>query len=147
MPEELKPVKKPMAKQVEEESKPSPGPSSSADDSKLWGALAYIGVIIIPFVGILVPLYMIFDKEKRQDKFAVFHAWQSLIITVICFFYYGALAVGVAVLSMLLGPLACIMIPLYAIPLVVILFVAYKAYQGEKFMLPVICDFADKQVK
>ncbi len=71
----------------------------------------------------------------EKDKFVRFHAMQSIItfglLTVVSF---------VPVVGWILSPL--VMIVGFVLWLVLI----FKAYQGEEFKLPVIGDFAQKQM-
>lgn len=113
-----------------------PAPAAGSD-SNLFGALCYI-------IGVLVPLFVLFT-EKKNDKTLVFHAWNSLFFTVAIIIYLIGLSIVGAVLGFVFPPLACIVIPLWFLPFLVLLFLAWKAYQGEKYMLPVIGEMANKQ--
>lgn len=121
------------------EAKPAAGGSS--DDSKLIGALCYI-------IGILVPLFVLLT-DKKSDKFLVFHAWQSLLLSVVFIVLWGGLTAVTFVASFTgIGALiACLFAPLGLVMLLAVLVLAYKAYQGEKYKIPVLGDFAEKQVK
>lgn len=119
----------------------APVSSGAGDDSKLFGALCYI-------IGILVPLFVLFT-EKKNDKFLSFHAWQSLLLTVVwvvLWFGLGAVTVVLSFVTMGFGGLVgCLFLPLALVAFIVIVFLAYKAYMGEKFKLPILGDFAEKQ--
>ena len=97
-------------------------------DSKLWGALCYVFPVL---VGIIVLV-----TDKKNDKFVLFHAYQSL-----------AAGIGLWVLGMIVAVIT-FGIGGLCFPLIWLLFLyfAWKAYQGEKFMLPVVGDFAEKQL-
>lgn len=79
---------------------------------------------------------IVFLLIEKDDKFVRFHAMQSIVI-------FGLLTVLalVPVIGWVLSPL--VMIVGFILWLVLI----YKAYQGEKFMLPVIGPWAEKQVE
>ncbi len=99
-----------------------------SSDSKLWAALCYVFPILL---GIIVML-----TDKKNDKFVLFHAWQSLVGWIglwVVLIIVGFVTFG---LGFLCWPIAWI----------VSLYFAWKAYQGEKFKLPVVGDFAEKQV-
>lgn len=68
----------------------------------------------------------------EKDKFVRFHAMQSIAI-------FGALTVflWIPIIGWLFGPI---------IGLILWLVLMWKAYQGEEFLLPVVGDFAKKQV-
>ncbi|MDD5340765.1 MAG: DUF4870 domain-containing protein [Candidatus ainarchaeum sp.] len=123
---------------AEEKSKAA---ASSNSDSKLFAALGYI-------ITVLVPLFVLFT-EKKNDKLMAFHAWQSLILSVVCFVVFMAATVVILVLTIVSGGLAgilnCLLLPLMLVFLAADLYAAYKAYQGEMYKLPVIGDFSMKQ--
>lgn len=77
---------------------------------------------------------VIFLMEK-EDKFVRFHALQSVI-----FFGLVTLVTMVPVIGWMLSPL----VMLAALVAWVVCLV--KAYQGEKFMLPVVGEFVEKQL-
>ena len=78
---------------------------------------------------------IIFLLLEKDDKFVRFHAMQSIItfgmITLLSF---------IPVIGWMLSPVLMI------IGFVLWLVLIFKAYQGEKFKLPVIGDFAEKQM-
>ncbi len=78
---------------------------------------------------------LVFLLIEKDDKFVRFHAMQSIVT-------FGVLniAVMVPVVGWMLSPL--VMILGFILWLVCML----KAYQGEKFKIPVVGDFAEKQV-
>lgn len=104
------------------------GSSAMSGDSKLWGALCYVFPVL---VGIIVLV-----TDKKNDKFVLFHAYQSL-----------AAGIGLWVLGMIVAVIT-FGIGGLCFPLIWLLFLyfAWKAYKGEKFMLPVVGDFAEKQL-
>ena len=100
------------------------------------------------FLSILVPLFILLT-EKKQNKALAFHAWQALILTVVVIVVFGALGVVSFILSILNGTLGALLSCPMAIVgfalFVFMCFVAYKTYQGEKYMIPVVGAFAEKQ--
>ncbi|MEW6748219.1 MAG: hypothetical protein AB1295_00735 [Candidatus Micrarchaeota archaeon] len=105
-------------------------PSGVSSEAKLWSALNYVFPILM-----LIVVYLMEDKKK--DKFIMFHAWQSTILAIVAW----VVSMIVAVVTFGIGSLC--------MPLIILVFLyfAYKAYQGEKFLLPVVGEFAEKQVK
>ena len=77
---------------------------------------------------------IVFLLLEKDNKFVRFHAMQSIIT-------FGALTLlsFVPVIGWMLSPVLMI------IGFVLWLLLIFKAYQGEKFKLPVIGDFAEKQ--
>jgi uncharacterized membrane protein len=120
---------------------PAKAAATGSGDDNLFGALCYI-------ISVLVPLFVLFT-EKKSNKTLAFHAWQSLMLTVTWFVVFVVFSGVVVVVSLVTsgigGVLSCLYIPLWLAALVTFLFPAYKAYMNEKYLLPVIGDFADKQ--
>ena len=108
-----------------------PSTSSGGLESNVAAALAYLPILAI--VWLLVEPY-------SKDRFVKFHSVQSLGLAVA--------SIGVSiVLGMIpiLGWILLIFLPLGMF--VVWVLCAVKAYQNEKFKLPLIGDFAEKQAE
>ncbi|MEO8408825.1 MAG: DUF4870 domain-containing protein [Oxalobacteraceae bacterium] len=129
-------------------------------DPKVAAALSYIWVIGLIFYFI-----------EKENKFVRFHAMQSIlfgiansvimmvlaiiatILTVV--FTLGAAAASVAtgsggvggLISLLVGLIWLIFWLLAMVFLVGLIFAAVKAYQGQKFKLPIIGNMAEKIVE
>ena len=99
-------------------------------DENLEGVLCYV-------LGFLTGI--VFLILEKKSSFVRFHAMQSTVTFI-----------GIFVLSAVLGfipIIGWILIPvLYLLSLVLWLLLMYKAYVGERFKLPVVGDFAEKQV-
>jgi uncharacterized membrane protein len=104
-------------------------PSSTGLDPNLAGLLCYLLGLITAIV------FLIIEKENR---FVRFHAYQSLGV-------FGALFV----LSLIVGfiPLIGTLISYLLAPVGLILWILLmvKAYQGERFKLPLSGDWAEEQ--
>lgn len=102
-----------------------PGDEVTSDD-RLWSALGYVFSPLIPIILLLME-----DKKKRP--FVRYHAYQSL-----------ALGIAVWILVVLLSfiPVIGCITPLIW---VLMLYFAYKAFQGETFSVPFITDFIKNQ--
>ena len=100
------------------------------------GALAYV-----PFIPAIVFLVL---EPYNKNRFIRFHAFQCLFLT-------GALfAVGIALAIVAMIPfIGLLTIPLHFViwigSIVLAVIMALKAYQGQKYKLPVIGDMAEKQ--
>lgn len=79
---------------------------------------------------------IIFLVVEKNDKFVRFHAMQSVIT-------FGGITIAsfVPIIGWMLAPL--LWVGGFMLWLVLIL----KAYQGEKFKLPIVGDFAEKQLE
>ncbi len=105
------------------------------------GALAY--VTIIPAI-----LFLVMDPYNK-DKFIKFHSFQCLFFAAAMFvlsiamMFVGFILAFVPVVGWILDMLIWLAIGLGS--LILVIFMIYKAYSGEKFMLPVIGKLADEQ--
>jgi uncharacterized membrane protein len=112
------------------ETTPNTEKSSTGLEANLAGALTYV---LGPLTGIL---FLVLDKDS---KFVRFHAMQSTITFVAMF-----------VISLVLGMIPILgwilLLPFQLAVLILWIFLMYKAFNREKFKLPVIGDLAEKQV-
>lgn len=123
---------------------PQPGDTGPKGKTALGGLDANITSALGYPIGVIALIMVVMEK---QNRFARFHAIQSLLLI-------GAWIVIAIVLSVLMGVLAAISEYLvfigFLFPLIwlvwfaLLLFSAYKAYQGEWFKIPVIGDMAEK---
>lgn len=102
---------------------PTPAPEITSDD-KLMAALSYV---FAPLVGIV----MLLMEEKANRPFIKYHAVQSIAVSIVLFILVSVTAAFTFGCSSIL--------------LFVMLWYAYKAYQGEMFTVPVITDFIQGQ--
>lgn len=95
------------------------------EKNKWWAVFAY-------FLGLLSGIIAYF--LKKEDMYVRFHAVQSIILNVV-----------IMVLSTVTFGIGA----LFLAPIIFILwlFLMYKAYKGEKYMLPVIGEYAEKYSK
>ncbi len=111
----------------------SPEPSMS-EDNRLVAALGYA-------IPIIVPLYVLLtDLKKKKDM--KFHAMQSLLFSGA----YIVLSILLSIISiplMFIGVGICIY-PIMLLPYLYILFVAYKVYTGERYVIPEIGKHAEE---
>ena len=107
------------------------GPSSTRLDANLAAALAYLGGFVTGLVLLAV---------EKESRFVRFHAMQSTV------FFLGVLVVSIAVNSILF--LGALLYAFLLFPAVMILWLVlmFKAYSGETYKLPVVGDFAEKQI-
>lgn len=100
-------------------------------DGNIVGALCYLGGILSAILLIMV---------EKNNKFVRFHAIQS-IITFVVIFVLTIVLVAIPIVGWILSPL------IWLSSVITFIFLTYKAYQGEKFKLPMIGDIAEKQVQ
>jgi uncharacterized membrane protein len=107
-----------------EQNNPTPKPTSTKSEGNSKALLAYV------FGWITGLIFLLIEKE---DQFVRFHAAQSLII-------FGGITVitFIPLLGQLLGLI------LWPLSLILWIVLMVKAYQGEKFMLPVVGEWAEQ---
>lgn len=103
------------------------GKTSIGMDPKIAGLLAYLVGLISGIVFFLI---------EKENKYVRFHALQSIF----CFVGFFILNLGLGIIPGL--QLALPILSLAELALWVVLMV--KAYQGDKFKLPMIGDLAEK---
>jgi uncharacterized membrane protein len=80
----------------------------------------------------------------NRNSYVRFHAWQSIFLTIAC------LAIDIALMVVgrlpFLGFMTLFLWPLVGLAIFVVWIIALiKAFNGERFKLPVIGDLAEKQ--
>lgn len=98
-------------------------------DENIEAALSY-------FLGFITGI--LFFVLEKDSKFVKFHAMQSIAVFVALFVINIVLTI--TIVGIVLLPLVSILAFILWIVLM------YKAYKGEKYKLPVVGDFAEKQV-
>ena len=122
---------------------PTPG-GGPRDKTALGGLDANLAAALGYPIGIIA-LIMVFIE--KQNRFARFHALQSLllIVTWIVVAIGFAIVIGIlSAISEMLGFIGLLFPLLWLLWFGTLLFSAYKAYQGEWFKLPIIGDMAEK---
>lgn len=114
-------------------------------DANLVALLCYLGNLVCALGLILSIIVVIQDKT---NKLARFHAFQSIMLSVVGIVVGIALQIFTGIAAALdLGILALITVPIYLIfgllMLVAIVFAAIKGFQGEIFKIPVIGNMAE----
>lgn len=111
----------------------------------------------IPFVGWIIAIIFAVTEPYKSDRFVRFHAFQSIFFAIACFaigiglaivsaifsaiFFSGSFTAGFSMLGLLAGFFWIIRLAILA----GWLFLMFKAYNNERFMLPVIGPMAAKQ--
>lgn len=99
--------------------------------------------ICSPITGII---FLLIEKENKD---VIFHAWQSLVFGI----GYISIVVALEILAAIMGLIASVLgiivgffIPLVALAAFIIWIVCMvKAYQGERWRIPVVGEFAAKK--
>ena len=118
---------------------PPPPPGQTFDASGIPSNVASLLCYIIPVVCPII--FLVVDPYKGNRKIR-FDAFQSLFLSV------GFVVIGICVeiLRAMSGSLGAAISPLVNLAeLVIIVYLAFKAFQNQKVVLPVIGDLAEKQ--
>lgn len=99
--------------------------------------------ICSPITGII---FLLIEKENRD---VMFHAWQSIIFGVA----YIAIIIALEILAAIMGVIASVLgiivgffIPILMLATFIVWVICMvKAYQGERWRIPVIGDYAAKK--
>jgi len=114
--------------------------TSIGPDANVLAAVGYV----IWILGVL------FFFVEEDNDFVRFHGLQSAVLGValfVVFFAVNTFLFVVSLVSDLLGFLLGLFTPLIGLAwFLVVLFMAYKAYQGERYRLPVLGDFVEGQL-
>ncbi len=107
-------------------------PSSASTGGLTDNVAAALAYLFIPAIIFLV------IEPYNKNRFVRFHSFQSLFYTVACIVVHFVLA--------LIPLINLIAVPLFALGTFVLWIVlVLKAFQGQKFKLPVIGDIAEQQ--
>ena len=98
-------------------------------DENIEAALSY-------FLGFITGI--LFFVLEKDSKFVKFHAMQSIAV------FVALVVINIILTITIVGIVLLPLISLIGFILWIVLM--YKAYKGEKFKLPVVGDFAEKQV-
>jgi uncharacterized membrane protein len=122
---------------------PPPGDGGPKGKTALGGLDANLAAALGYPIGIIAIIMVIIEK---QNRFARFHALQSLLLIGAWIVIWVVLVIFTVILAMLkLGLLGSVLFPIVMLAwFAALIFAAYKAYQGEWFKLPVIGDMAEK---
>jgi len=107
------------------------GKSSTGLDANIAGLLCYALGLITGIIFFLI---------EKENKFIRFHALQSAIV-------FGAIFILQIVLQVV-PVFGVIFLPLLSLASIVLwILLMVKAYQGEKFKLPVVGDIAEQKAQ
>lgn len=108
----------------------TPGTQTSGLQNNMAGALAYLWITAIVFLLL---------EPYNKDRFVRFHSFQALFL--------GLASIAGHIVLSLIPVVGWMMMPLWSLLILVLAVVgAVKAYQNQTWHIPVIGDFAEKQV-
>jgi uncharacterized membrane protein len=113
-----------------------PSMSQSGLTDNAAGGLAYI--TFIPAIIFLVV------APYNRNSYIRFHAWQSIFFNVACIVI--DIALGIVGRLPFLGWMTLLLWPLVGLAFLIIwIFLLIKAFNGERYKMPIIGDLAEKQ--
>ncbi|MGA7110318.1 MAG: DUF4870 domain-containing protein [Terracidiphilus sp.] len=116
---------------------PTPSTTQSGLSENAAGGLAYI--TIIPAIVFLIA------EPYNRSSYVRFHAWQCIFMAVAWVVIDIAIMICGHLMSFL-GLLAFGLYPLVALAMLILwIMVLIKAFNGERFKLPILGDLAEKQ--
>ena len=108
----------------------TPATPAAGLQNNIAGALAYLWITAIVFLLL---------EPYNRDRFVRFHAFQALFL--------GLASIAGHIVLSLIPVLGWSLIPLWSLLILVLAVVgAVKAYQNQTWRIPVIGEFAEKQV-
>lgn len=122
---------------------PAPAASASGMASNVAGLLTYVFGFITGIIFLVIEPY-------KYDKFVRFHAFQSIFFNVATFVVWIIFSIISSVIAALtLGFGGLIMVPVAGLlglaMMAYWIFLMYKAYNNERYMIPFIGNLAAKQ--
>ncbi|MBE0522722.1 MAG: DUF4870 domain-containing protein [Methanosarcinales archaeon] len=114
---------------------------TTENNDNLMAAVAYVLGLVSGLI-----IYLIEKDKPGKSKFIMFHAMQSIILS-IALIAFGILLSIIAIIPIvgwIIAIIAGLLFPLIA--LVLWIFLMYKAYSGEEYHLPVIGEMAEKYI-
>jgi uncharacterized membrane protein len=110
---------------------PTPRKTSSGLEENVAGLLTYVLGFVTGIIFLLI---------EKDNKFVRFHAMQSIVV-------FGAFFVISLVLNVVpvIGTIVSVLI-LSPLSLIVWIVLMVKAYQGNRYKLPIAGDFSEKQL-
>jgi len=107
--------------------------AARTDDEKMKGALAYVLMLLTGIIVLLI---------AGDNKFLKFHAWQSIISSLVIGIVYFILTFIISLVTFGLGGI-CMMF-VWIIVWIYFLYGAYMVYSGKDFRMPFFADFVEK---
>ncbi|HEV2494508.1 MAG TPA: zinc-ribbon domain-containing protein [Terriglobia bacterium] len=131
---------------------PAATPPPAASAAPLAGMTSNTAALLayIPFVGWIIAIVFLVVEPYKNDRFVRFHAFQSIFFAIFCFVLSWAMTAfavtawwgsGFSMIWMFTSVFWLIRLAILG----AWLFLMYKAYNNERFELPVIGPLAAKQ--
>lgn len=129
---------------------PAPTPSGPGASAASTGLTSNVAALLAYVLGIITGIIFLVIEPYKDDKFVRFHAFQSIFFCVATI----VIQIGLSILTGILihlsfGFFGLIMFPIEGLIglafFLLWLFLMFKAYNNERYMLPFIGELAAKQ--
>jgi uncharacterized membrane protein len=112
--------------------------------TNLASALCYL-----PFIGWIIAIVFLLIEPYNRDREVRFHAWQAIALAVALVALNICLGILHFIVAMVSGGLGLVFAPIlmlvYFGEFLLFVFLAFKAYQNQRIVVPVVGPFAQKQ--
>jgi uncharacterized membrane protein len=119
---------------------PSPAAGASPLAANLASALCYL---LLPAI-----IFLLIEPYNR-DRAIRFHAWQAIAMAVVLTVFNFAIGMVFTMFMVATSGLGLVIAPLLMLvhfgEMILFIFVAFRAYQNQRIVLPIIGPFAEKQ--
>ena len=128
----------------------APGPAPAAAAAAPGAMAANVAGLLAYILGFISGIIFLVLEPYNKDKFVRFHAFQSIFFNVAVIVFWIAYTIVSTVLAFIsLGILGFVMpilgLLIFLAILVYYIFLMYKAYNNEKYMIPYIGKLAAQQ--
>jgi uncharacterized membrane protein len=127
----------------------APAAGTGASPAAAGGMTDNVAGLLCYILGFITGILFLVIAPYNQSKFVRFHAFQSIFLSVAWFALNIVqsilMSVAVSISFGLLGIVGMLWTVLWLGLLAVVILLMVKAYQGERFKLPIIGDLAEKQ--
>jgi uncharacterized membrane protein len=124
-------------------------PVTGAPATAAGGLTDNVAGLLCYILGFITGIIFLVLEPYNKSKFVRFHAFQSIFLSVVWVVVRIALALVTALASSVLGGLFGLLALLWTVVglafLALVILLMVKAYQGERYKLPIIGDLAEKQ--
>jgi uncharacterized membrane protein len=127
----------------------APAGGTGASPAAAGGMTDNVAGLLCYILGFITGIIFLVVAPYNQSKFVRFHAFQSIFLSVVWVVLNVVqsilLSVAVSISFGLLGLIGMLWTILWLGFLAVVVLLMVKAYQGQRFKLPIIGDLAEKQ--
>jgi uncharacterized membrane protein len=111
--------------------------AGAPSNSRFVAALSYVGFLV---TGII----LLYVEPYNQDDFVRFHARQSIVFSIAWIAVYIVAFVFIAIMPRPISSLLAFLLDIFHIAMAIFwVFLMYQAYNGERYRIPELADWAE----